>query len=611
MANEVTGSLPDLTSAQRAVADAPPEQKTLVTAGPGTGKTHTLIARLGALVRKHGLSPGHEVLVLSFSRAAVHEIRRRTRADAGDARYVQSLTFDSFATRYLAEVDPGGNWVDMTYDGRISSAIAAICESGKATGELQDVQHVIVDEAQDLVGLREELVRVLLERISGGFTVFGDPAQGIYNFQLSDPVRRVEGSAAFYRWLRTKFAERIVEVTFDENHRAATSSARQALWAGPEIHNATLSAYGELWDRLQGLLLELRSLGNIRETAPLLLKQLPERTAVLCRTNGQALMCSRRLWDDGVCHALARGALDRVVPPWLAILFAGYQYTTITRSRFLDRVHEVLGSSHDAGEFWTLLKHMDSTSDTTLRLDRVAERIRIGAVPHDLYARPASHLVVSTIHRAKGLEFDTVVYAVGPQADRPAELGELAEEVRVLYVALTRARRTLLRIEVPRFRGLFHHERADRWVRRFDWRAVDFEVVAEDVDRLDPAGSSIITGVDPAEVQAYIARQVATGDSITLRLLAGGVEGEPRAVYEVRHAGSFVGVTTDEFSKRLFSFLNLNRNWTVRWPTEIRNLRVDSVDTVAGVAATARKFNIGVTGLWLRVRIAGLGSLHF
>jgi len=52
-------------------------------------------------------------------------------------------------------------------------------------------------------------------------------------------------------------------------------------------------------------------------------------------------------------------------------------------------------------------------------------------------------LSLSTIHQAKGLEFDHV-FVVGVNQDvLPHKRGQLAEERRIMYVALTRAAKTL------------------------------------------------------------------------------------------------------------------------------------------------------------------------
>jgi superfamily I DNA/RNA helicase len=171
-----------LSAEQLLVVDASPQAQMLVTAGPGTGKTYTLIARLAHLVQSEGLSPGQEILVLSFSRAAVRLIRDRLVAATGDVRFVRAVTFDSFATALLSEVQPEGAWAEGSYDDRIRSATRLIAEDPEAKDSVGQFRQVLIDEAQDLVGERAEFVKTILLAAIGGFTVFGDPAQGIYGF---------------------------------------------------------------------------------------------------------------------------------------------------------------------------------------------------------------------------------------------------------------------------------------------------------------------------------------------------------------------------------------------------------------------------------------------
>ncbi|MFD3979763.1 ATP-dependent helicase [Streptomyces griseus] len=84
---------PLLDAGQRAVVDHP-GGPLLVLAGPGTGKTTTLVESVAARVNR-GADPAR-VLVLTFSRKAAVELRDRMAARLGAARGPQATTFHSF-----------------------------------------------------------------------------------------------------------------------------------------------------------------------------------------------------------------------------------------------------------------------------------------------------------------------------------------------------------------------------------------------------------------------------------------------------------------------------------------------------------------------------------
>ncbi|SCY53359.1 Superfamily I DNA or RNA helicase [Streptomyces sp. 136MFCol5.1] len=84
---------PLLDAAQQAVVDHP-GGPLLVLAGPGTGKTTTLVEAVAARVARGG-DPAR-ILVLTFSRKAAVELRDRMAARLGAARGPQATTFHSF-----------------------------------------------------------------------------------------------------------------------------------------------------------------------------------------------------------------------------------------------------------------------------------------------------------------------------------------------------------------------------------------------------------------------------------------------------------------------------------------------------------------------------------
>ena len=184
----------ELTKLQLNIIDDPDTSRLLVTAGAGTGKTLVLVHRLAKLVSQGRLAAGSEVLLLTFTRAARGELKRRVEEMTGPIRFVRATTFDSFVTRQLEEMDPEGPWKTKGYDERI----AAFTEILERLEENQfpltkRVRHIFIDEIQDLVGIRANMIKQLLVQTDCGFTLLGDPAQGIYNFQEEGEARRLRG----------------------------------------------------------------------------------------------------------------------------------------------------------------------------------------------------------------------------------------------------------------------------------------------------------------------------------------------------------------------------------------------------------------------------------
>jgi superfamily I DNA/RNA helicase len=89
----------------------------LVTAGPGTGKTATLIRRVEYLIAERGAKP-EQFLILTFSNDATEELRQRiaARFDDGVAAAMEISTFHgfglSFLHTYALELDPNAAILD-------------------------------------------------------------------------------------------------------------------------------------------------------------------------------------------------------------------------------------------------------------------------------------------------------------------------------------------------------------------------------------------------------------------------------------------------------------------------------------------------------------------
>ena len=419
----------------------------------------------------------------------LHERLRRTGTDA--ARYLRPVTFDSFATRMLSAI-PGlagwRNWETSSFEGRINAAVAALEHEEEARRWLVDrFDHVVVDEVQDLVGRRARLVLSLLELVPA-FTLFGDPAQGIYGWQDDVGDLTADGFRERVQDLR---GDSLVIRELTVNHRARREEIRLLSDLRPElIHLNDAAASHEL---LLRHVTSSQPLGRLDDAADLL-SMMRGRTAVLCRTNLEALKVSERLSSAGVDHVLRRSATDRAVVPWIAEVVRGRR-GALSRAGFAQRYDEAtLVEGLSPEDAWELLTQI-SDADDRLALDRLAEAVRRGRLPDELQAAPDARIVVSTIHRAKGLEFENVAIVIPPDWRRDEDP---AEEARVLFVAMTRARDELMHIEPLDTFGWRQDPAIDRWYRctpRDAWKTLGIELTVMTSTRCIPPAHTSSTKI--------------------------------------------------------------------------------------------------------------------
>lgn len=591
---------PSLTPEQRRIVEMPPDARLLVTAGPGTGKTHTLVARVAHLADAYDLSPA-EMLLLTFSRAAVAEIRRRAAASDGFARYAAAYTFDAFATRLLARVAPDETWKTKGYDGRIIAATDLLRTNADARAMIADFRHVLLDEIQDLVAERAAFVEAIISAAAGGFSLFGDPAQAIYGFQHRGDMPN-DGSAILYRHLREYYADTLTECSLEHNHRVERDAAAVALPFGARLRAASPD-YGDIAYELETISRGLSGLGTI-EQAVSFLRSVPGTTALLCRTNGEALSLSRALHAHAVPHRLQRGAADRVAPVWIAAALGGLDQSQISRKGFFDHTSDFLPDDLTPDAAWDRLKWAEGEVGNTLDIARVADAVRVGTLPEDLYAVEHARLIISTVHRAKGLEFDRVILV---ESREGADVDvALAEEARVRFVALSRPRRALFRMDGPNTRALSLDKASGRWVQYYEgWKVAAVEFRGSDTHSDSPPGRDLGPTEDPRAIQDYLRAAVHPGDPVALHRWLGVGHPETDGFYRVMHGDRMIGVTSEACSRDLAPVFRARR------PTGFEGLHVEAVETVAGTAAMARRAGLGATGLWLRVRIAGLGHCSY
>ncbi|MFB7456602.1 UvrD-helicase domain-containing protein [Streptomyces sp. NPDC056188] len=616
---------PSLTEEQRAVVEQPWGARLLVTAGAGAGKTHTLVRRLDALC-------GHddpdealeaaEILVLTFSRAAARELRERIARHGERARRVRAQTFDAWAHSVLSRAYPDGDWRGVGFDERITAAANAVEKGALEIGDAVPPAHVVIDEVQDLLGARRELVETLLDRYqdSCGFTVVGDAAQSVYGFQIADPRERSDEIGRFFDWLRCSYPDDLVELRLTGNFRAATPEAQVALAHGPRLQQLTdLDEAGTLYEELRDLLLDpVNAMGDLTDGFTLAgLRDSPDTCAILTRDNREALVVSELLHTRGVEHWLRRPLEERPVPYWVAELLRRTEATGLTEERFRSLLAEIpLPFEPNETALWTSLRRVArGPGRGVIDLDRLRRAIADGRFPDEAADQETARIVVSTVHRAKGLEFDRVIILAPPTVaelhKRHKDELDLPAEARALYVAMTRARRDLYYVappELPQFRRAEKRGAGRRYIG--GWRSYDrFGIVAEagDVCRDDPPGRD----GDAVATQAYLLERVGPGQPVVLRKRHDLPMGESQSPpYALVHDGREVGEASLRFREQLYQVQKVNKTWDPWWPDEIHGLRIDTLETVTGSTAAGTNAGLGDRGVWIVPRITGVGKFR-
>ncbi len=602
---------------QQAIIEAPPSARLIVEAGPGCGKTRVACARVARLLDA-GEMPDR-ILLLSFTRTAVHEMRNRIAQMAGAGaravRGVEIRTIDSFAWRITAGVQ---EVTVKSYEDSIQAATAALARPDEELRSyLNRFNQVLVDEAQDLVGPRAALILTFLNslRQDAGWTVFLDPAQAIYGWssdsgehgsgedflsklgQLKGPVRRV----SLTRIHRTTRPELLELLSTTRNIALDVPSGSRLEHMQDELENRATSEEHNPSDMVE----LVRSLG--REA---------DDTLLLFRWRVDALMAASYLTGAGLPYRLRLGKMPRVAAPWIALVAnqlarARARMSGVSREEFdlawaSDCAPRWLASGWSADSAWELLRRIGPSGKFYVDFRRVADRLAVAVLPDEAFVKDIGPggPIIGTVHGSKGREARHVLFCLPPQAREYTNPIEADEEARVLYVGVSRATHQVRLLRSAGLGRAYHEHRPWRQVRG----GLQVEIGRE--GDVDPVWPLIMEHGQEAEAQQQAladfdghVRSVhiqTEGRTWTRRII---LEGERREVLGTLSRGC-----VDELGE----IVKQQRARTGA-PLRIGYLSWMDATTVAMHADDTRLAQIGFpwneTRLWLAPVIAGMGYI--
>lgn len=411
----------------------------ILNSGPGTGKTYTIVQRL-IYILSNQLCNAENIYILCYTRSAKKVIVDKINDAIANgiiptsAQNICILTFDSYATYFLMAIKDqmDEDITECNYNERIKLFNKYI-----TTDDFESVGYFIIDEIQDLVNERAQMVLNIVKNLNCGFLLAGDRCQAIYDYEA-------EGSATidsveFYRQLEILLPQDIKRYEIIGNRRqcaelaAESEKLRDILLNCKDIRKQNKNANTVIDQYKESIHIEK----YIRE-----LSSAPNKsTAILCRSNGEAEYISSLLAQNNIPHDLNRGVNNqKSLAKWIADVFWDYCEKNISKAEFLERVDFRTSTEYSGEHLWEIccnLLHVENAS--SLSMSKLVFALTLtNDLPSEFFEK-GNNLVVSTIHKAKGSEFDRVILI-----NSNIQLSSTsAEEARIRYVAITRPKNQL------------------------------------------------------------------------------------------------------------------------------------------------------------------------
>lgn len=454
-------AIPKLKADQRAIVDAP----------PGSGKTWALVRRIMRLAARETDPAG--ILVLCPTPDVKRELLARLRAAArrsklGPAwKQVQVATFDAYAAELMRswqEQDPERlrEIPVRAREGNQQPLQDAAMLIRRHPELVMNLQHVLVDDIQNVVGMQAAFLLQLLASLppGAGFTLFGDRCQAL--FDLPSAKSSYASADQLYGQLMRAYPDAEL-LTMEGNHRsssdlrALSEPFRRAILAGApqQVKKAADELLGKV--RSQDIAWQTLHPTSLRSIVT------GKTLGILTRTAGEALAISNLLHRAGITHNLLLDNHERQWAGWLGRVLLAHDGQTLDKVTFAEIFRDLYPGA-DPDPYWEALTATQEdppqsryvVRDLLVGVHRLRDSTDLGSSPDEEQAA----VTVGTIRMARGREFDTVLLASdlfngGGYTDRAQReaaqrsAAEVLAESRLAYVGLTRARKSLYLMMLP------------------------------------------------------------------------------------------------------------------------------------------------------------------
>ena len=399
----------------------------VVAAGPGRGKTRVLAHKLASLLLLEDVK--HEqLLMLTFSRAAATEFKQRLMELIGNAaHFVEIKTFHSYCFDLLGRI---GNLEESK---NVVAKAAEMIYQGEVEPNKIGKTVLVIDEAQDMGTEEHALVKALMANNEEMRVIaVGDDDQNIYEFRGSD-------SSYMYR-LAQENGSTFVEMT--ENYRSAhhpVNFANEFLKnIDKRIKSTPIISMREEEGRVE--VTRHQSKYMYQPLVENLLRHKDKGTScILTQTNEEAVILMGLLRKQGVSSKLIQ-SMDGLRFWNMAEMRFFLRYinkrinTPLITEELWEEAKCATFSAYDRSQSLMYVKQCVEQFEQTNKTKYFSDfkEFVFESSVEDFCDISGADVVVSTIHKAKGREFDDVYMLVSDGYIKDSHL------MRRYYVGITR-----------------------------------------------------------------------------------------------------------------------------------------------------------------------------
>lgn len=401
----------------------------VVAAGPGSGKTRVLVHKLASLLLLEDVK--HEqLLMLTFSRAAATEFKQRLIELIGEAaHYVEIKTFHSYSFDLLGRI---GNLEDVK---DVVARAADMINQGEVEPNKIGKTVLVIDEAQDMSAEEYALVKALMDNNEEMRVIaVGDDDQNIFEFR---------GSDSQYLYQLTKEPNsRFIEMT--ENYR---SSGHVVHFANTfaNIISRRMKSTPIVPVRKEEGRVELYHHASKYMYQPLVENLIAHKeghtSCVLTQTNEEAVIIVALLRKHGIHSKLVQSMegfrfSNLAEVKYLLNYLAKRVTTPLIPDDIWEEAKRATFGMYDSSQCLPYIRRCIELFEQTYRAKYCTDlwEFVFESSVEDFCDVSNAEVVVSTIHKAKGREFDDVYLLI---SDTPYKDEKL---FRQYYVGITRAK---------------------------------------------------------------------------------------------------------------------------------------------------------------------------